>query len=81
MTYSIEVKNFKSKSIELVIQDQIPVTQNAEISIEPIEFKKVKLNEPKEVVEWTVKLKSKETHEIEYAYKVKHNKGQKVVLY
>ena len=42
--YSIEVKNLKSRAIKLVVQDQIPITQNADIEIEPLTLSRGKLN-------------------------------------
>jgi uncharacterized ubiquitin-like protein YukD len=38
------VKNLKSSNIDLVIQDQLPITQNADITIESLELSKGKLD-------------------------------------
>jgi uncharacterized protein (TIGR02231 family) len=73
-SFEIEIKNFKSTSIELVIQDQIPITQNADISIELLDKNKAKHNETTGLLEWEVKLKTKESHKINFSYKVKFNK-------
>jgi len=79
--YSIEVKNLKATSIELVIQDQIPVTTNADITIEPMELNKGKLDPRTGFIEWEVSVKSKESKVIDFGFKVKHDKNQNIPIY
>jgi uncharacterized protein (TIGR02231 family) len=78
--YAIEIKNFKSTNIDLIVQDQIPITQNGDIIIEPMELGKAKLDEQKGVLEWMFDLKSKESKRIEFSYKVKYNKDSNLAL-
>jgi uncharacterized protein (TIGR02231 family) len=78
--YSIEVKNLKSTSIDLVVQDQIPVTTNPDIHVTAKELSKGKLKERTGLVEWEFTLKSKVKKDIEFIYEVKHPKDQKVVI-
>tara|TARA_B100000809_G_C15052118_1_gene499298 strand:+ start:377 stop:1024 length:648 start_codon:yes stop_codon:yes gene_type:complete len=44
-SYHIELKNHKSRTIKITVQDQIPITQNSEIQIGLINGSKGKLNE------------------------------------
>lgn len=74
--YLIEVKNHKSASIDIMIQDQLPITQNSEIIIEMIDNDKAVYNELTGLLEWDVKLKTKENKQIKLTYKVKYNKDQ-----
>lgn len=78
--YVIEVKNLKSRTIDLVIQDQIPVTSNADIEISALELDKGKLNARTGIIEWELKIKPKGEEEVEFKYEVKHDKDQNVVL-
>jgi uncharacterized protein (TIGR02231 family) len=78
--YAIEVKNLKSSSIEIVVQDQIPVTQNAEIEIEATELSKGKLDERTGLVEWKFTLKPKGKKDIQFKYKVKFDKDKNVPI-
>ena len=78
--YAIEVKNLKSKSIELVIQDQVPVTTNPDIEIEVTEISKGELKEGTGIIEWKINLKPKAKKEIQLMYEVKYDKDQNVVL-
>ncbi|MFN5031810.1 MAG: DUF4139 domain-containing protein, partial [Flavobacteriia bacterium] len=76
MSYSIEVKNQKATAIDLVIQDQLPITQNAEIIIEAIDLGKGEIESRSGLIEWKVNLKSKESKIINFSYKVKQNKDK-----
>lgn len=78
--YAIEVKNLKSRSIELIVQDQIPVTTNPEIEITATELSKGELKERTGIIEWTIPLKPKGSKEIQLIYEVKYDKDQNVVL-
>lgn len=78
--YSIEVKNLKSKSIELIVQDQIPVTTNPDIEIEATEISKGTLNKRTGIVEWKVTLKPKAKKDLQFTYEVKYDKDKNVVL-
>lgn len=78
--YYIELKNHKSSSVKIMLQDQIPITQNTEIEIELVNGSKGKLNEITGLMEWDLKLKSKETKKINLVYTVKYNKTKNVNL-
>ncbi len=78
--YSIEVKNLKSKSIELVIQDQIPVTSNPEIEIETLDLGKGTTDKSTGIIEWRFNLKPKGKKDIQFGYKVKHDKDKNLTL-
>lgn len=76
--YSIEVRNSKSSSIDIVIQDQIPITQNTDITIESANLAKGRLNERTGVIEWSFNLKSKENKVIDFDYKIRHSKDNEL---
>lgn len=78
--YSIEVKNLKSTTIDIVVQDQFPITQNAAIEIANIDLGKGKFNERTGLVEWEFSLKTKTSKDIKFSYQVKHDKDQNVPL-
>lgn len=78
--YSIEVKNLKSTSIDIVVQDQFPITQNAEIEIQNIDLGKGNLNDRTGLIEWEFTLKPKASKDIQFSYQVKHDKDQNVPL-
>ncbi|MDB4324591.1 DUF4139 domain-containing protein, partial [Crocinitomicaceae bacterium] len=69
--YSIEVKNLKSRAIRIVVQDQIPITQNSDIEIEALETSRGKFNERTGMLEWEFTLKPKAEKDIKLTYEVK----------
>ena len=80
MSYSIEVKNNKVTDIELIILDQFPITQNADIIIERLDIGKGKLDESTGIIEWKMNLKSKESKKFNFSFKVKYNKDYTIPL-
>jgi len=79
--YSIQVKNLKSRTIKLVIQDQVPITQNADIEIETLGLSKGKLDKRTGLIEWEFNLKPKANKDLQFSYKVKHDKDQQIFFY
>lgn len=79
-SYLIEVKNQKATNIEIVIQDQLPITQNGEIEISLIDSSKAKYNEVTGLLEWESKLKPKQSEVIKFSFKVKYNKDKELYL-
>jgi len=79
-SYEIEVKNLKSTPITLIVKDQLPVTQNADIVIEPMDLDRANYNTVTGILNWEFELKAKENKKIHFSYRVKHNKDQNVIL-
>ena len=62
--YLIEVKNHKSSTINITINDQIPITRNSEIEVEVEELSKGRLDEVTGIIDWDLKLKPRETKKL-----------------
>lgn len=78
--YEISVKNLKANTIELVIEDQVPVTTNGQIVIEAINTGKADYDKTSGKLTWTVDLKTKTTDKFTYSFKIKYPKDQNVIL-
>ena len=78
--YNIEVRNLKSSEIELIIQDQIPLTTNPEITIEKSNLGKGSIDEKTGLIEWQLKLKAKDNLTFDYDFKVRHPKDKIVQI-
>ena len=76
--YSIEIKNMKSSQIEVVIQDQIPITTNSDIVIDKINVGKGKLIERTGLIEWKVKLNPKDKKTFDFDYRIKFDKSKQI---
>lgn len=79
-SYLIEVRNLKSSNVDIVIQDQVPITQNGDINIETGDLNKAKFDSTTGQIEWTLSIKPKELKTIDYSFKVKHAKDKQVNL-
>lgn len=78
LAYNIEIKNLKSTNVTVVVQDQIPITQNTDITIELENSSKAKVNSKTGLMEWEITLKPKEAKNLDYRYKVKYNKDKQI---
>lgn len=79
-TYLIEVKNQKATNIDIVIQDQTPITQEGDLEITLIDPGKGKHNSVTGLLEWNAKIKPKQSELIQFSYKVKYNKDKQLYL-
>jgi uncharacterized protein (TIGR02231 family) len=75
-SFQIEVKNNKSINATIVVQDQIPITQNSEIIIEASDLGKAKHDKDTGLLEWELTLKPKEGKTLNFVYKVKFDKDK-----
>lgn len=78
--YQIEIKNHNKLSIDLIVEDQIPVSRNPEIEIELMEQSKGKLDEVNGFVIWKNKLKPNELSKYELIYSVSYEKTKPINL-
>lgn len=78
--YQIEIQNNKSTSIQVIVQDQLPMTTNADITIEATEKGNGREIPGNGILEWEYKLKAGENKKWEFGFKVKHPKDQQINL-
>ena len=74
--YSIKVKNTKSKTVEIEIVDQIPVSNKKEIEISLLNKDDAVYDDVTGKLTWKVKIKPGETIELNYNYEVKYPKDR-----
>lgn len=76
--YEITVKNLKANSIDVVIEDQLPITTNGEIVIEAISTAKADYDKSTGKLLWKTEVKSKEIKSFTYSFKVKYPKDKQI---
>lgn len=76
--YEISMKNLKGSAIQLVIEDQIPVTTNGEIVIEATDIGKAEYDKTTGKLVWRFTLDPKESKKVTYGFKLKHPKDKNV---
>jgi len=78
--WQIEVKNRKSQPINLLVEDQVPVSQNSSIEVEIQELSGGQLDKLTGKVIWKLALKPEDNKKIELKYLVKYPKSQSVII-
>jgi uncharacterized protein (TIGR02231 family) len=81
-TYSflITIRNNKSNAIKITLNDQIPISSNSGITVEPVELSGGKLNQQTGEIKWDLEIKPQETRQIILTYSVKYPKDKNVIL-
>lgn len=75
-SFEISVRNTKAEAIKIVVEDQIPVTQNSQIEVAVLDTSKAKFNEYNGKLVWEFDLKPNETKKVTFKYEVKYPKDQ-----
>lgn len=76
----IEVKNRRTQAINLVVEDQVPVSQNSAIEVETQELSGGKIDPLTGKVTWKLNLKPLENKKLELKYQVRYPKNQNVIV-
>jgi uncharacterized protein (TIGR02231 family) len=76
----IEVKNHKNQPVNLLVEDQVPVSQNSSIEVETENLSGGELDKDSGEVKWNMNLKPMNGKKIELKYIVKYPKNQLLVI-
>jgi len=79
-SWEISIRNNKSYPIEINLYDQVPLSTNKEIEVEPVELSGGKSNEIIGQVNWDIKLNPNESKEILFTYSVRYPKNKRIIL-
>ena len=78
--FMIEVCNRKTQAIDITIEDQMPVSNSSDVTVESVELFGAKLDSPTGKLTWDLELKPGENKERLLKYQVKYPKNRPVVL-
>ena len=76
--YSITVRNTRRESINLIIQDQQPVSNDKDIVIEDKNTGGSEYDETTGMMKWILTLNPSETKKTDFGYTVKYPKGKTI---
>ncbi len=76
--YTISVRNTRKENINLVIEDQQPVSNDKDIVIEDKETGSAEYNETTGLMKWTISLNANETKTLPFGYTIKYPKGKTI---
>jgi len=78
--WRIEIKNRKSQVVNLLVEDQVPVSQNSQITVDTQELSGGQLDKTTGKIQWSFALKPQSDKKIELKYQVKYPKNQFLVI-
>lgn len=76
----IDIKNRKSQPVNLLVEDQVPVSQNKDIEVETQETSGAKPDATTGKVSWNFVLNSLDEKKVKLKYQVKYPKNQSVIV-
>ena len=81
-TYSflLTIRNNKSNSVKITLNDQIPVSSNSTITVEALELSSGKYNPQTGEIRWDLEIKPQETKQLVLTYSVKYPKDKTIIL-
>lgn len=79
-SFIVSVRNNKSVPIDIIIYDQVPISQNKDIEVETEELTGGILDEYTGEVQWKTTIPARESKQYILTYTVKYPKNQKVIL-
>lgn len=80
IAYEIVIKNTHGYSVDMIIEDQIPVSNVQDIKVELLEKGKAAHNETTGMLTWRTKAKAGGTEKVSFAYSIKYNKDKQLSL-
>lgn len=80
MTWRITVKNSRKEAVSLTLQDQIPVSENSNITVTTEELSGGQLDKTTGIVVWQLQLQPNEQREFIVHYRVKYPKSRHLVV-
>jgi uncharacterized protein (TIGR02231 family) len=79
-SYLLTIRNNKSNAVKITLNDQIPVSSNSGITVEPVELSGGSYNPQTGYIKWDLEIKQQETKLIILTYSVKYPKDKTVIL-
>lgn len=80
MTWRITVKNSRKEAVSLLLQDQMPVSQNSNITVTTEELSGGQLDKSTGIIVWQLQLQPNEQREFIVQYRVKYPKNRHLTI-
>lgn len=74
LEFEVEIRNKKKGEIELVVEDQYPLSTLAEVEVELTNDGAASVNKETGILKWNLKVKPSETKTLKFGYNVKYPK-------
>ncbi|MDP1725723.1 MAG: DUF4139 domain-containing protein [Bacteroidota bacterium] len=80
-TYEITVKNTTNETVELILEDQIPVTTDKEIEIKCAVYNGGSLNTETGKLEWKLNLQAQQNIKVRFSFDISYPSNRKISAY
>jgi hypothetical protein len=77
-TYEVNLRNKKSREIEIQVVENIPLSQNSEITVELLESAGAEFNKEEGKLIWNLKMKAGENKSLRFSFSVKYPKDRSI---
>lgn len=78
--FEIVVRNNKNVPVNIIIEDQVPISTMKEIEVDDLKYDGAKLNDDTKVVTWNYTVEPKQQKKMELKYSVKYPKEKRLQL-
>jgi len=81
VVYELRMKNNKTKALNLIVEDQIPLSQNKDIKVEMKDNGKADYNAQTGLLKWSLSVPPKEYKSLTFSYAVTYNKDKPISVF
>ena len=78
--FEITVRNNKNVPVNIIVDDQFPISTLKEIEVDDLKYDGAKLNEETKIITWNYTIDPKQSKKMEMKYNVKYPKEKKLQL-
>ncbi|MBN2812727.1 MAG: DUF4139 domain-containing protein, partial [Bacteroidales bacterium] len=78
--WEITVRNTKKQAVDLRLEDQLPVSMNKDIEVEPLEYSGGTLNKATGIITWKLKAEPAADKKLRVSYAIRYPKDQRVFI-
>jgi uncharacterized protein (TIGR02231 family) len=78
--WEITIRNNKKHALDLRIEDQLPVSMNKDIQVEPLDYSGGKYNKETGKIAWKIKMEPSAEKKLRVSYAIKYPKDQQVFI-
>jgi Domain of unknown function (DUF4139)/N-terminal domain of unknown function (DUF4140) len=79
-TFEISIRNNKKQAINLIVEDQYPISTMKEVEVDKIENKEAELDTETGKLKWIIQLDAGKEKKVGFKYSVKYPKGNIIIL-
>jgi len=78
--YEIVIRNNKQQSVNIVVEDQFPISTQKEIEVQEKKYEGAKLEDDTQKITWSLAIDSRKENKLNFKYEVKYPKDKSLQL-